>query len=611
MSAGGLSMERQRLKRTTVETCTHSVPGPTEIDVRTQLDRILASAEFSVPQRVRQFLIYVVGKALAGEAERIKAYTIAVEVFGRDANFDVQNDPVVRIEAGRLRRALERYYLLDGHSAPVAIEIPKGGYVPTFSWRENPVDDRDEPASLTPPGEIGPGPTVAGRQRPRWLAGSAIAAALACVIAIAWTADTPRIETAARALARPDAPILTVKRFANVSRNSEADLYAAGLQDELLTQLARFKEMTVVRQDTSSRDAEEATTTPNQQQFGNRHVLEGGIRAADGKVRVTARLLDASTSAIVWTASYDTEPGKSGGVEAEAAIASKIATVVAQPYGVVFSLPPQPALARNAQSLEAAACAHRFYQYRMGLGFAEHAQMRECLERAVALYPEHSTTWAMLAYLYLDEDRFQLNRRPGSPKPLERAREAAKQAVRLDPENVRALQALMSVLYFSREPAEALKLGAQAIAINPNDTELLGEFGSRLAQSGEWERGAAMLDEALARNPGHSDYYIGLLALAAYMQGDDPRSVDLIRRANQRQFSIYHFVAALIFARSGLQAEAAQSRAQFLKLRPNFFDDFDGELDKRNFIPRDRAILLRGAIQAGFPVRPRFAAGSE
>src|ERR687889_1938450 len=108
---------------------------PSAADVRAQLERLVASPDFDVPARARRFLSYIVEETLAGRAERIKAYAVGMEVFGRDKNFDAQSDPAVRIEAGRLRRALERYYLSSGLSDPVIITIPKGAYVPHFAWR--------------------------------------------------------------------------------------------------------------------------------------------------------------------------------------------------------------------------------------------------------------------------------------------------------------------------------------------------------------------------------------------------------------------------------------------------------------------------------------------
>ncbi|QRM54723.1 hypothetical protein F3Y30_09345 [Sinorhizobium sp. BG8] len=107
---------------------------PPEPDVRAQLERILNSRDFNTPSRSRQFLKYIIEETLQGRADRIKAFSIALEVFGRDGSFDAQNDPVVRIEAGRLRRELERYYLLSGSRDPILIGIPRGGYVPQFTW---------------------------------------------------------------------------------------------------------------------------------------------------------------------------------------------------------------------------------------------------------------------------------------------------------------------------------------------------------------------------------------------------------------------------------------------------------------------------------------------
>ncbi|MGO4838446.1 hypothetical protein AB4144_39985, partial [Rhizobiaceae sp. 2RAB30] len=104
-------------------------------DCRAQLSRILNSTEFDATERERRFLGYVADETLAGRGIRIKAYTIAIEVFGRDASFDPQNDPIVRVEAGHLRRAIERYYLTAGQTDPILITIPKGGYVANFAQR--------------------------------------------------------------------------------------------------------------------------------------------------------------------------------------------------------------------------------------------------------------------------------------------------------------------------------------------------------------------------------------------------------------------------------------------------------------------------------------------
>ena len=76
-------------------------------DIRAAVERIVDSPDFTASDRARNFLRYVVEEALSGRADRIKAFSVAIEVFGRDETFDAQNDPVVRIEAGRLRRALE------------------------------------------------------------------------------------------------------------------------------------------------------------------------------------------------------------------------------------------------------------------------------------------------------------------------------------------------------------------------------------------------------------------------------------------------------------------------------------------------------------------------
>ncbi len=109
-----------------------SEPGGAEI--RAQVDRILASECFAQTVRGAKFLRYVVEETIEGRGERLKGYTIAVAVFERSADFDPQSDPLVRVEAGRLRRRLIEYYAVEGRNDPIVIELPRGTYAVTCSY---------------------------------------------------------------------------------------------------------------------------------------------------------------------------------------------------------------------------------------------------------------------------------------------------------------------------------------------------------------------------------------------------------------------------------------------------------------------------------------------
>ncbi len=118
---------------------TDAVPAARETshvdEIRNELGRIVASEALRGSLRLTRFITFVVEATLAGRGARIKAYTIAVEALGRTSNFDPQSDPIVRVEAGRLRQALTRYYAGAGRGDPLVIELPRGTYVPSFRRR--------------------------------------------------------------------------------------------------------------------------------------------------------------------------------------------------------------------------------------------------------------------------------------------------------------------------------------------------------------------------------------------------------------------------------------------------------------------------------------------
>lgn len=126
------------------EPCMPAPAAPEASEVRRYLGALLKESTFQTSERNRRFLTYVVEETLEGRADRIKAYNIALAAFDRTEDFDPITDPIVRIEASRLRRSLEHYYLTDGQSDPIRIAIPKGSYAATFSYKSTSAQEMPE-----------------------------------------------------------------------------------------------------------------------------------------------------------------------------------------------------------------------------------------------------------------------------------------------------------------------------------------------------------------------------------------------------------------------------------------------------------------------------------
>jgi hypothetical protein len=126
-------------------------------DIRRELSRIVGSSTFRDSYRLSSFLSFIVEMTLAGHSNKLKAYTIAVEALGRGTDFDPQTDPIVRVEAVRMRQALARYYSGTGRDDPLVIEVPRGSYIPAFR-RSIPCERPTPRASATPASHLRPEP---------------------------------------------------------------------------------------------------------------------------------------------------------------------------------------------------------------------------------------------------------------------------------------------------------------------------------------------------------------------------------------------------------------------------------------------------------------------
>lgn len=556
-------------------------------ECRDQLSRILDSAEFGTTDRGRRFLRYVVDETLAERGERIKAYSVAVEVFGRDASFEPQSDPIVRIEAGHLRRALERYYLTAGVSDPILITIPKGGYVPAFLRR--PTQGLPDGEQRAPePAIIADVPPARATRRP-----SVVIAALLAVVAVAgsfawwWSASVAKP-------AAPERPRVLVQPFDDLTGTEASAAIARGLSQEMVGQLSKFKDIVVHE----SIDAKSDSAAPPP-----RFTLAGSVNLAADTFRLRVRFLDRKDGSVLWANSYDGKMDVSELVRVQSDIARNVATTLAQSYGVISQADASIHMDNPPDDWAAYTCTLSFYAYRAEVDVNKLPAVRDCLEAAVARFPNYATAWGLLSQTYIDAMRFSYPYNPrSSPQTIEKALAAAKRAVELDPLNVRGLEAEMTALYFARDIEGALAAGKRAMEINPNDIELMKEYGSWLAQSGNWTEGCRLSREAVGRNPARMPYSEAALALCAYFAGNYKEAAALIKRTPAVNNPTYHAMAAAFFAEAGDKEDAARERLWLETNVPALVKNLRQEVSLRLMRQQDVDFFIGSLEKAGLDV---------
>lgn len=511
--------------------------GVTAPAVREALARVLEADELRPSPQLSNILRFVVEATLDGRQDAIKGYTIAVEALGRDPSFDPQADPIVRVEATRLRRALERYYAGAGAADEIEIMVPRGSYVPQFRLRREegagPAEDAQSGLESVPSdtGEAG-----AARIRPRRLVLGALAAVALAVIAAAGVLGLGHLETEGGdtlAAAPPPVertnrlgiPMVEVRAFESTGNaapagSGQTEFAPRALETRIRDALARFDLVDVL----ATPDARPAQDCGAPQSAAFSAFALGGLveNHDDGTVSVLLRLSDVCDGTIVWSREFESLKRGGDAIGAEVALVRDIMAAIAEPYGIIQSRARARALAGGG--LEAAGpygCVLLAYSYWRTNQPAEHAAARACLERVLAADDTFALGHALLAELALDEVRAAA---PSSAQDeaLREARSHAEQAVELAPTSAFARRVLMDVFFFSGERGQAISAGEAALELNPYDVDAVADLGGRLIAFGEIERGEAMLASARGSAPGMPPWVEYHLVIAAYLRGDGP-----------------------------------------------------------------------------------------
>ena len=505
---------------------------PPPAEVRAQVQRMTASDVFAASPQLSAFLLFVVEAVLRGQGERLKGYTIGVEVLRRDATFDPQIDPIVRVEATRLRRAIERYYAGAGLDDAIVIELPRGGYVPRFSWRV--------PAGVA----------------------------------------TPAAEPASEIVLAPGngMPTLRVAPFVVLGIPDTRVIAAETLGSKICDAFALFDIVNVtVAAPSNPRPAPPpgASAPPHRSDYR----LDGTVEyRGTGLVDLRFKLIDESDATVIWSRAFE-KLSDQGSHDIERKIILELATVVVQPFGVISANDRAKRLGTNVLDprygcLIAAGDALRSFDP------AAHVRARRGLERLTALDPNFAVGFSILAALYGREYLTGFGVRPGDAPPLERALKAARRGIELRPQSARGYHILFAILFYRGEKEAAIATAEKAIALNPFDVLIVTEFGGRLIYAGEVDRGMAILREAVGFGAVLPSWSHFALFVGHYVRGEMTEARSQASQLTNETYVYGQLARALSAQANGDIAEVRRAKQAIVALQPAWADDPRKEMGK-------------------------------
>lgn len=419
--------------------------------IRKQLQRILASPDFTATESQRKFLKFVVLETLSGNSDEIKGFTVATCVFGRGDLFDQAIDPIVSIQANKLRRALERYYLVAGQSDPVYIDIPKGTYVPVF--------------------KVHPPSTPITESR--------LARAKASVVEESW-------------------PTILIRPFFNLTGDASLGWLGPGFASELRLEITRNGDIQVLKGIPDGGNRRAADTIA-------RFVIDGEILNDMEGLKVIVTLTDTLNNLQLWSKGINCGSDPSQLIAFQRKIVQIVAAQIGCEQGVIASKILTESTEKAPEQLKTYEAILRFLAYNQAPTEEGFIQALYGLEHAQKNEPLCARVWSMLARLYtiaysLEIPGFSLD------DAKSKAVSCAETGARLAPGSQFTRVILAFVRLVTDETAAAKKEAQLAYELHPDSVVLLDAIGYVIVLSGDWEQGTTLIRKAIRRNPYFGDY---------------------------------------------------------------------------------------------------------
>lgn len=494
--------------------------GLSSEEILGHLKELLASPRFRRSQRMRQFLRYVVEETVSGRGNGIKAYNIALEAFGLPSDFDPQTNPLVRMQARKLRHVLGEYYAGIGKDSGLRIEIPKGGYRPKF----HPAGHRNHKAEVFKP----------------WREES--------------IADVK--------------PSIAVMPLINITNDQSQEYFTDGLTEELTAELARYQEFKVIASQSTMRFKDQENDPKRvAKDLGARFLLTGSIRKDKNSIKVAINLIDALTNSQAWGESYKRDLTAVDLIALQEDIAQKTVGVLADQFGFISRFLSRESRKKAPASMEVYDAVLSFYHYEKVLTPQAFEKALSALQRAVKIDPDYGLAWAMLGHLHADNHALGFVEMEA---PLDKALAFAQKGVRLSPDNQFVQDAITLVHFHRGDKENFLKHLEETISLNPNAPYIIGVAGWHLSLFGEWERGLALLQQGMKLNPFYPTWFHLVPYMDFYHRGDYKSALAEALAFNYADLFWDPLMRAAALGQMGRTGEAQAAMRQLLELVPDF-----------------------------------------
>lgn len=521
--------------------------------INQHLEELVTSPEFIQADRLILFLRHVVNKELDGSNSSINQYSIATEIYGRDASFDPAVDSVVRVDAGRLRTKLREYYDKKDTNYPIRFSLPKGNYgikidisLPVASTNLDSQHEKGDFNNQTSSTRVVPGKF----------------------------------------------PIVVLP-LDTLSDNKEDQELADGIAAQIIANLSNSTSISVVsRRSAFAYKGKNMDARDIAEELDVSYILEGILRRAGNRVRVSVALIDALNGQQMWSETYQKELDDVFDFQDE--IAQSIAAALGSALWVAAT---EGAHRTPAEHLNAAGLIHRAANQILNYSRRMFDEGEELVQRAFELDPKLGHVYTMIAFL---SSHRVINYWTDEPEKLrEKALEAANRSLELASNESWVLSWTADALSWMGEQQRAIGIMEHALRIEPDS--LLNQFfmGNVLVHAGRAREGIDIIENALKQNP--KDFYVGpaniFLSFGYTQIGDYEKAEETGHKAVDLMASTPSFWLSYInaLAVNNKKDEAQRGVKELLRISPGITPDYLKWVYEMGFATTENAeSLVRG-----------------